>query len=167
MRMFIEIERKYVPFNVGEAGFFLRFDNRALLNIEKEGFDVLAFDKETLTAKAAKSFLKHGLSCWGKGEHDLAAVADKIIKACDAAQIQGVIAAAMLTALPEPIIGAKPSKTEKTDFSRLFFYFCDIMGKPESLFWELTIREVLQRWDAYAIFHGYKEAPVEVRRYDD
>ena len=173
--MFIELERQVVPFSVGEAEFYLRFDNRALLEIEKAGFDIFQFDAAHLTAKAAKCFLKNGLRCWYEeyGEHDLDGeleeVAGKVLRLCGAEQVSGLIAAGMLQALPEPIIGAKSTKDGDSgaDFSRLFGFWCDIMGKPEELFWELTLREVLQRWDAYAIFMGYKQAPVEVRKYDD
>ena len=174
--MFIELERQVVPFSVGEAEFYLRFDNRALLEIEKAGFDIFQFDAAHLTAKAAKGFLKNGIRCWYEesGKHsfeqtELDETAGKIIRLCGPEQISGIIAAGMLQALPEPVIGAKPPKDtdSNTDFSRLFGFFCDIMGKSEELFWELTLREVLQRWDAYAIFMGYKKAPVEVRKYDD
>ena len=173
--MFVELERQVVPFSVGQAEFYLRFDNRALLEIEKAGLDIFQFDAGHLTAKAAKCFLKNGLRCWYKEygersfeETDLDETAGKIMRLCGAEQVAGLIAAGMLQALPEPVIGAKPDKGDgSADFSRLFGFWCDIMGKSEELFWELTLREVLQRWDAYAIFMGYKKAPVEVRKYDD
>lgn len=173
--MFIELERTVVPFSVGEAEFYLRFDNRALLEIEKAGYDIFQFDAAHLTARSAKCFLKNGLRCWYEEyrEHDLDGeleeVAGKVLRLCGAEQVSGLIAAGMLQALPESVIGAKPPKDSDSgaDFSRLFGFWCDIMGKPEELFWELTLREVLQRWDAYAIFMGYKQAPVEVRKYDD
>lgn len=174
--MFIELERQNVPFSVGEAEFYLRFDNRALLEIEKAGFDIFQFDAAHLTAKSAKCFLKNGLRCWYEEceerrfeETDLEETAGKIIQLCGAEQTAGIIAAGMLQALAEPVIGAKPPKDGNggADFSRLFGFWCDIMGKPEELFWKLTLREVIQRWDNYAIFMGYKKAPVEVRKYDD
>lgn len=176
--MFIELERQIVPFSVGEAEFYLRFDNRALLEIEKAGFDVLQFDAAHLTAKAAKCFLINGLrdqyvrgmyNGYTLDSSNIVEIAEKIMKACGAEQVAGLIAAGMLQALPEPVIGAKPPKDTDSgaDFSRLFGFFCDVMGKPEELFWELTLREVIQRWDNYAIFMGYKKAPVEVRKYDD
>lgn len=173
--MFIELERQVVPFSVGEAEFYLRFDNRALLEIEKAGYDIFQFDAAHLTAKSAKCFLKNGLRCWYEecGSYDmdgeLEDVAGKIMRLCGAEQVSGIIAAGMLQALAEPILGTKPAKDTdgKADFSRLFGFWCDIMGKSEELFWELTLREVIQRWDAYAIFMGYKKAPIEVRKYDD
>ena len=174
--MLIELERQVVPFSVRDAQFYLRFDNRALLEIEKAGFDIFQFDAAHLTAKAAKRFLMNGLRCWYEesGEcsyeqTDLEDIAGKIITLCGAEQVSGIIAAGMLQALTEPVIGAKPPKDgdSSADFSRLFGFWCDVMRKPEELFWELTLREIIQRWDNYAIFMGYKKAPVEVRKYDD
>lgn len=172
--MFLELERRRFPFSVGNAVFYLRFDNKALLEIERSGFDIFDFNAERLTVKAAKCFLAHGLRTYAEEETFEAdteeyswALADRLIKLLSPKEISAVIAAAVLEAMPEPIIGAKSDKNEKADFSRIFCYFCDIMGKPEELFWDLTLREVFQRWDAYAVFHGYKEAPLEVKRFDD
>ena len=171
--MFLELERRRFPFTVGAAEFYLRFDNRALLEIEKSGFDIFDFNTERLSVKAAKRFLTCGLRCFVEenGFEDIgdgaAELADKIIKAASPSEISAIIGGAVLMALPEPIIGAKRGKNEKADFTRIFCYFCDVMGKSEELFWELTLREVFHRWDAYAVFHGYKEAPLEVKRFDD
>lgn len=171
--MFLELERRCFPFSVGNAELYLRFDNKALLETEKSGFDIFDFNAERLTVKAAKCFLTCGLRRYAEEnrpeeiEDHAAELADKIIRAVSPKDISAVIAGAVLAAMPKPIIGAKSGKNEKADFTRIFCYFCDIMGKPEELFWDLTLREVFQRWDAYAVFHGYKEAPLEVKRYDD
>lgn len=170
--MFLELERRRFPFSVGNAVFYLMFDNKALLEIERSGFDIFDFNAEKLTAKAAKCFLTYGLADYAAGlredaEEYTKKLADRLIKLLSPKEISAVIAGAVLEAMPEPIIGAKSDKNEKADFSRIFCYFCDIMGKPEELFWDLTLREVFQRWDCYAVFHGFKDAPLEVKRYDD
>lgn len=171
--MFTELERSVFPFSVGKAEFYLRFDNRALLEIEKQGFDFFETAAQGFTAKSAKCFLECGLRCWaesgGLNHHaeNLKAVADKTAAALPADKLSEMLMQAVLSALPKPVLGAKADKKEKGDFTGIFYYFCDIMGKPEKLFWELTLREVFERWDSYAIFHGYKKAPIEVKRYDD
>lgn len=172
--MFLELERRSFPFSVGNAEFYLRFDNKALLETEKSGYDIFDFNAGRLTVKAAKCFLTCGLRCYAEekaiGDSPMnyaVKLADKIAKAASPNEISAMIGGAVLMAMPEPIMGAKSGKNEKADFTRIFCYFCDIMGKPEELFWDLTLREVFQRWDAYAVFHGYKEAPLEVKRYDD
>lgn len=167
--MFTELERSVFPFSVGKAKFYLRFDNKALLETEKKGYDFFEIAAQGFTAKAAKYFLECGLRCWAENcdVKDIEIVASKITVALAADKLSEILIQAVLLALPKPILGAKSDKKEKNDFTRIFYYFCDIMGKSEKLFWELTLREVFERWDSYAIFHGYKKAPIEVRRYDD
>ncbi|MCM1055940.1 MAG: hypothetical protein NC394_10520 [Bacteroides sp.] len=172
--MFSELERRRFYFTVGAAELYLRFDNRALLEAEKSGFDIFELKTEGMTVKAAKCFLSCGLRRFAEekaaGEDPKSyadKLADRIVKASAPDEISAIIGGAVLMAMPEPIMGVRSGKKEKADLTRIFCYFCDIMGKPEELFWELTLREVLRRWDAYAVFHGYKEAPLEVKTYDD
>lgn len=164
--MLIEAEKSRFPVKTGESEVYLRFDNRAFLNIEKEGFDFLNISG--LKYKAAKSFLRNGLRCWanefGTSEDE---IAEKMIEAYSSEYIYDMIAGGVMTALPEPVMGVKKEAEKAPDFSHIHFLFCDIMGKPDELFWELTLREVMDRWDRYATFMGYKKAPVEVKTYDD
>lgn len=40
------------------------------------------------------------------------------------------------------------------------------MKRPESEFYDATIREIFQRWDKFAECKGYKEKTVEVQEFD-
>lgn len=164
--MLIEVEKSGFPIKIGETAAYLRFDNRAFLNIEKEGFNFL--DISSLGYRAAESFLRNGLRCWadeiGVDEEE---IAGKLLEAHTPEYISDSIAGGVMLALPEPILGVKNETDKAPDFSHVHFLFCDIMGKSEELFWELTLREIMKRWDRYAVFMGYKKAPIEVKKYDD
>lgn len=164
--MLTEVEKSKFPVKIGETLAYLRFDNRAFLNIEKEGIDFLNISD--LGYRAAKSFLRNGLCCWANEEEtDEGEIAEKLLQAYSPECISDMIAGGVMSALPEPVLGLKKDSEKAPDFSHIHFLFCDIMGKPDGLFWELTMREVMKRWDRYAVFMGYKRAAVEVKRYDD
>lgn len=164
--MLIEVERNGFPVKIGKAEAYLRFDNKAFLNIEKEGFDFLCVS--SLGYKAAESFLRNGLRCWAdEAGIDECEIAQKLLDARPPEYISEAIAGGVMLALPKPVLGMKTESDKTPDFSHVRFLFCDIMGKPEELFWKLTLREIMERWDRYAVFMGYKRAPVEVKRFDD
>lgn len=165
--MLIEIEKNGFPVKVGRtAEAYLRYDNKAFLNIEKEGFDFLNIS--SLDYKAAESFLRNGLRCWADEIGiDRYEITEKLLDARTPEFISEAIAGGVMLALPKPVWGMKNKSDKAPDFSHVRFLFCDIMGKPEELFWELTLREIMERWDRYAVFMGYKKAPLEVRRFDD
>ena len=164
--MLIEVERNGFPVKIGKTEAYLRFDNKAFLNIEKEGFNFLNIS--SLGYKAAESFLRNGLRCWADEIGiDKYEIAEKLLDARPPEYISEVRAGGVMLALPKPIFGVKNETDKAPDFSQVRFLFCDIMGKPEELFWELSLREIMERWDRYAVFMGYKKAPIEVKRYDD
>ena len=164
--MLIEGERNGFPIKIGETEAYLRFDNKAFLKIEKEGFDFLNIS--SLGYKAAESFLRNGLRCWANEIGiDECEIAEKLLDAHHPEYISEIIAGGVMSALPKPILGMKNKSDTAPDFSHVRFLFCDIMGKSEELFWELTLREIMERWDRYAVFMGYKKAPLEVKRFDD
>lgn len=167
--MLKELEREKYNFSVGKADFYLRFDNKAVVELEKLGYSFFDVAEKGFDLKSAKCFLLCGLRDWfdSCGIEDLNIVVNKITAALSPNEISEILIGGFLLALPKPVLNSKPAGKGEVDFSRVFYCFCDIMGKPESLFWELTLREVCDRWDSYAVFHGYKEAPITVRRYDD
>lgn len=129
--MLIEAEKSRFPVKTGESEVYLRFDNRAFLNIEKEGFDFLNISG--LKYKAAKSFLRNGLRCWanefGASEDE---IAEKMIEAYSSEYVYDMIAGGVMTALPEPVMGVK-KEAEKRPIFRTFT-FCSVIlwGSPMS-----------------------------------
>lgn len=134
--MLKELEREKYPFSVGKADFYLRFDNKAVAELEKLGYSFFEVVEKGFDLKSAKCFLLCGLRNWaGSGGIDnLNAVVKLIMTALSPNEISEILIGGFLLALPKPILNSKPSNNGETDFSRLFYYFCDIMGKPESLF---------------------------------
>ena len=45
--------------------------------------------------------------------------------------------------------------------------YVDVIGRPESEYWESTNKEIAQRIDCYLEVRGEKEPPVLVRRYGE
>ena len=43
---------------------------------------------------------------------------------------------------------------------------CDVMKKPEEFFWGSTLRELLARWQGYAVAKGYAKEPERVQMFD-
>lgn len=60
----------------------------------------------------------------------------------------------------DSISGAKP------DMKKLRCLICDIMGKPESFFRRSTLRELLERWQEYAVVKGLAKEPERMEMFD-
>ena len=51
------------------------------------------------------------------------------------------------------------------DMKRLRCLICDVMRKPEEFFWASTLRELIERWQAFAAVKGYAKEPERVVRF--
>ena len=166
--MLIELYNENYPLKIGNAELYLRYDMKAFLNIEKQGVDFL--NVSGITAKTARIFLRYGLECYFSenefAEAERNSLTNSVFNAAKADYLLTAIQEAVILALPKPIIGAK-STGGKLDFKQIRGLFCDMMNKPDSLFWGSTLREILERWDSYAIFNGYTKAPIQVKQFDD
>ena len=171
--MFIEADKKITPFCFGKATFWLRYDNRAFLNIEKEGFEPLNILKSEGNPKAVRSFLVNGLSDFGKASgysrEEIKDIANALMTAEGFGDVLiATIALAVVNALPVAPIGMKkPDKEGKSDITSLMTCFCDIMGKSEEEFWSSTLREVHERWERYGAATGKIKPVEEFREFDD
>lgn len=168
--MFVELEKKRIEFPFGATRLWLRFDNKAFLSIEKAGFS--PFDTRALeeNAAAARAFISAGLqNCLE--ELSSTAKTNEIVNALmgeDKSSLIKIIQYAILQALPEDAPNKKTQKnTEKGGAGMLFSLYCDVMYRPEEEFWCATLREVTERWERYAILKGYRQAPLQIQRYDD
>lgn len=168
--MFIELEKKQVEFPFGKTRLWLRYDNRAFLNIEKAGFS--PFDTRVLdeNAAAARVFMTAGLrNCLE--ELSSTEKTGEIVNALMRDEKESVITIiqyAILEALPLDNTKAESKNNGAKDgMGMLLSLYCDIMHRPEDEFWNSTLREVTERWERYSILKGYKQAPLQIQRFDD
>ena len=158
-----DCENKKFFFKFGNTQLYLRFDMAALLQLEKLNIDLY---KGLLTEEQKRTAFCAGLKdCLAEMDVDEDYVF-RIAKLYEGDELSRLIEGAVLLSLPEPVVGAKP-KPGRTDFVQLFSLFCDVMGKPDELFWKSTVREIIQRWEKYAEIMGYKKPAEKVKEFED
>ena len=149
---------------------YLRFDINAMIKAEQAGIDIFDLSDSFMNYKKAVKLLGIGLAAClaenGIPESKTDELISRLIKKIGVKELTLSMQMAILSALPDPIIGAKPD-SKKADFSKLYSLFVDVMGRTEQEFMSLTVREVLRRWDDYAAFNGYKKPDVTFTQYDD
>ena len=92
-----------------------------------------------------------------------------IMRECGAMRVWEEIRAAVLLALPErdPLALDFPEETgEAMDYRRLRCLVCDVMRKPEEFFWSSTIRELVERWQDFAVVKGFAKKPERMQMFD-
>lgn len=154
-------------FNFGGARLTIRYDMAALLELEEKGLsyaDVFAEDHKEHLPLFFAAGLEQNIGPETK---------QRILSAMGYEQIAVHCREAMLLALPEDdpyIIPPKKSETAYDDgkscFERLYSMVCDVMGKPDEFYWRSTPRELMSRWQTYAIAKGYMKPPERVQMYD-
>ncbi len=149
---------------------YLRFDIKALITAETEGIDIFDLANAIKEPKKVFTLLKIGMAdCFGNATKNvISRVVAKIIENYDADTISLLLQAAILDALPAPVLGGD-GKTDRKNFdiSGIYSLFVDVMGRTDEEFMSLTLREVMRRWDSYAIFNGYKKPGIEIKTFDD
>ena len=160
-----ELKPQSCALNIGSVQLHLRYDMNALLKLEQVGFSYLDIFDVT-EEKAITEFLAAGL-IENIGRERAANIVEKL----SVTVIKTVCEAAMILALPEydpTIIPDTKSggNSDGFDFAKLRSMLCDEMGKPEELFWSSTIREIYQRWEAYAELKGYSKPVERMEMYD-
>jgi len=167
--MFTELKKQSLPLTVGSDYLHLRYDNSALLKLERAGVDVF---KITINPETTGALLLAGLEdCFNELETPRTEQVERvidIIKNTDEKQLAEAIYTALRLALPEAPTTAPPKDTPPTpDLKPIYSRFCDVMGKSDDEFWSLTLREVFERWDAFSEFNGWKPTAREVLEFDD
>lgn len=138
----------------------LRYDMSALLALEKRGLSWRDVFAPSITGEVICAFLTAG------GTERSAAL--QLVKA-DARGAWGQCKRAMLLALPvrDPdVLGVQRPADGNPDMKRLRCLICDVMRKPEEFFWASTLRELIERWQAFAAAKGYAKEPERVVRFD-
>lgn len=168
--MFIELEKKRIEFSFGKGVIWFRFDNKAFLNIEKKGLS--PFDTRVLyeNSAAARAFIREGLQNCLK-ELGITEKETELINSLmmgNKEELIHTIQLAVLEALPADTLSKEVKQGGGGgNAGTLLSVYCDIMGRSEEEFWNATLREVTERWDNYSILKGYKQAPLQVQRFDD
>lgn len=156
-------------FTFGGAQLSLRYDMRALLLLEEKGLDITGIFAADITKTAVSEYFAAGIEQKDIPRNKL----DDILSAVGAATIAAHCREAMIMALPEDdpyIVPPKPSEKPQDDgkstFVRLYTMVCDVMGKPDDFYWNSTVRELMSRWQDYAVAKGYMKPPERVQMYD-
>lgn len=150
----------------GEARLCLRYDMDALLWLEREGLTFEDIFAEEISGDVLLKFLRAGLT------EDIGERREKgLMETLGAAGLWAHLRAAVTLALPEydPLIIPEPSAVKgdgNPDYARLRTLVCDVMKKPEEFFWKSTLRELLARWQGYAVAKGYAKEPERVQLFD-
>ena len=150
-------------FSFGEARISLRYDMTALLFLERCGLEYKDIFAESIRVCDLSVFVQAGFPAIGEKR------AEKLIRAVGARKMWEHIQAAVLLSLPEPdplVIPENKGGTGEIDFAVLRTLVCDIMKKDEDFFWKSTIRELVERWQNYAVAKGFRKPPERIQIYD-
>ncbi len=150
----------------GEARLRLRYDMNALLRLEREGLVIDDIFGEEISGAVLLKFLRAGLTEDIGKRREIG-----LLETLGTTGLWGHLRAAVTLALPEydPLIIPEPNAAKgdgKPDYARLRTLVCDVMKKPEEFFWKSTLRELLARWQSYAVAKGYAKEPERVQLFD-
>lgn len=91
----------------------------------------------------------------------------ELIGAADLPLLRLELADAVLSSLPAPTEEPDKEPTKAMHEGHQRAMYVDVIGRPESEYWNSTNREITQRIDCYLEVKGEKEAPTLVRRYGE
>lgn len=158
--MFTELTKQYYRFECGGSVISLRYDMTAFLRLEERGISYEDIFRGRITGAVLCEFLKAG---GYPGDPEL------ILHGMGGPVLWTHLLAAVLLALPvrDPLVIDIPGEDPgEADMKRLRGLICDIMRKPEEFFWSSTMRELVERWQAFAIAKGYMKKPERMQMFD-
>lgn len=153
-----------IPF--GEARLCLRYDMNALLSLEREGLTYEDIFADEISGRTLLKFLRAGLTEDIGEEREIG-----VLNALGIHALWEHLREAVALSLPEydpliiPDTSDEPSGGE-FDYMRLRTLICDVMKKPDELFWQSSLRELLARWQSFAVVKGYAKPPERIQMYD-
>lgn len=172
--MFSELKKQCFPFKFGEALLYLRYDNNAMYYLEQNGIDLHSIIQLIDDKNTVKILFCSGLNVWLRSnelnDESGLKIADDIVNNLTRNEAQHIIIEAIKLALPVAINNntSQNINENQPDLSLIKSRFCDVMGKPDDEFWDSTLREVIERWESYAVFMGYVAEPSnEIKEFDD
>lgn len=158
--MLTELTKQYYRFEYGGSVISLRYDMTAFLRLEERGIAYTDIFGERTTGKVLCEFLRVG------GYLD---EPELILHEIGGRALWEHIQAAVRLALPQrdPLIIDIPEEhSGEPDMKQLRGLICDIMRKPEEFFWGSTMRELVERWTAFAVAKGYMKKPERMQMFD-
>lgn len=158
--MLTELTKQYYRFECGGSVISLRYDMTAFLRLEERGIAYTDIFGERTTGKVLCEFLRVG------GYTD---EPELILHEMGGAELWRHIREAVQMALParDPLIIDVPEEhSGEPDMKQLRGLICDIMRKPEEFFWSSTMRELFERWTAFAVAKGYMKKPERMQMFD-
>lgn len=163
--MFTELTRQYYRFECGGSVISLRYDMTAFLQLEERGIAYTDIFGERITGAVLCEFLRVG----GYSERSKPDEPELILHEMGGKVLWEHIQAAVRLALPvrDPLIIDVPEEhSGEPDMKQLRGLICDIMRKPEEFFWSSTMRELVERWTAFAVAKGYMKKPERMQMFD-
>lgn len=158
--MFTELTKQFYRFECGSSVISLRYDMTAFLRLEERGIAYTDIFGGRITGAVLCEFLRVG-GCPDEPELILHEIGGKAL--------WEHIRAAVQLALPvrDPLIIDVPeAHSGEQDMKQLRGLVCDIMHKPEEFFWSSTMRELVERWTAFAVAKGYMKKPERMQMFD-
>lgn len=158
--MLTELTKQYYRFECGSSVISLRYDMTAFLRLEERGIAYTDIFGGRITGAVLCEFLRVG------GYTD---DPELILHEMGGKALWEHIQAAVQLALPvrDPLIVDVPEEhSGEPDMKQLRGLICDIMRKPEEFFWSSTMRELFERWTAFAVAKGYMKKPERMQMFD-
>ncbi len=160
--MLKELTEQRYSFTCNGSEISLRYDMAALLCLEECGLSYKDIFGERITGAVLCEFLRVG------GHADKP---ELILHEMGGQALWEHLQAAVLLALPvrDPLVIDVPEENGsdgEPDMGQLRCRVCDIMRKPEEFFWRSTMRELTDRWLAFAVAKGYMKKPERMQLYD-
>jgi hypothetical protein len=157
----MNIKREKHLLNFGSSGAYLRFEIGAALRLA-EDYSIELYSPGAWN-NMYEVFLE-GLRSFMKENSFSDEIALSIIKSIPPKEAAKHISTALLLSLPDTKAQNSEKEEKSVDFKFFRLIFCDIMGKPDELFYKSTLREVCERWDLFAVHKGWKNAPTEIKK---
>lgn len=164
--MFTELTRQYYRFECAGSLISLRYDMTAFLRLEERGIPYTDIFGDRITGAVLCEFLRVGGYASGVSKPD---EPELILHEMGGAELWRHIREAVRFALPvkDPFVIDVPDEAPgEPDMKQLRGLICDIMHKPEEFFWSSTMRELFERWQAFAVVKGYMKKPERIQMYD-
>lgn len=148
--------------NFGQSGAYLRYDMRSLVWLGEH--DINFMDCTELCKSDVYCLFYAGLLCYFEecGISDSIEYAKEIYLHTSETDITFNIYNAKLLALPSKRYSGKRGK-KGIDYKSLRGIY-DVMGKTDEEFLSSTIREIIERWDEYAVIKGIQKPATEVKK---
>lgn len=149
------LEMMYKPLDEILKSDFREWDIETVLQLCRAGMCSLEENRKTVEARDF-GFVKPTLAELGE-----------LIRVEDLPLLRLELVSAVIQSMPEPAADSGEKSTKAMHEGHQRAMFVDVMGRPESEFWNSTNKEIFDRIDCYLEVKGDKEAAEAVQEFDD